>query len=190
MYEFLVFVAAFATVLAALVYIRSMFRGQTKPNRVTWFMWSVAPFIAAAAAISNHVGWAAVPVLLSGVSPLLIFVASFFSKKAYWRLVWLDYVCGLLSGLALVLWYLTKSPDLAIVFAMVSDAAAAVPTIMKAWRNPETESVWPYVVGLFSPLTSFVVATAWGFSELAFPAYLVAINAVLTVSALRVRFQQ
>ena len=185
MFEYLVFVAAFGSLLAAFAYIRSMFKGQTKPNRVTWFMWSIAPFIATAAAVSNGVGWAVMPVFMSGFSPFLVFTASFFNKKAYWKLTRFDYLCGVLSGLALVVWFVTKDPNSAIVFAIVSDAAAAVPTLVKAWHNPETESAWPFIIGTFSPMTSFLVASAWGFSELAFPTYLIAINVTLLVPLFR-----
>jgi hypothetical protein len=179
MLEYLVFVAAFASFVAACVYIRAMFRGETKPNRVTWFMWSVAPFVATAASVSSGVGWAVVPVFMSGFSPFLIFTASFFTRKAYWKLSSFDYLCGVLSGLALILWYLTNNPNVAIVFAILSDALAAVPTFIKAWHNPRTESVWPFVIGVFSPMTSFLAATSFDFSDLAFPIYLIAINILL-----------
>ena len=182
MLEYLVFVAAAATLLGASVYIRSMFKGQTKPNRVTWFMWSIAPFIASAAAVSNGVGLAVIPVFMSGFSPFLVFTASFFSKKAYWKTSSFDYLCGALSGIALVLWFLTNNPNLAITFAIGSDALAAVPTLTKAWRSPETESAWPFIIGVFSPMTSFLVATTWGFAEVAFPIYLIVINVLLVFS--------
>jgi hypothetical protein len=183
MFEFLVIVAAFATLLASLLYIRSMFIGKTRPNRVTWLMWSIAPFTASAAALTDGVTWAVVPVLMSGFSPFLIFVASFFNQRAYWRLSWFDYLFGVLSALSLALWYVTENPNVAIVFAIISDAAAATPTLVKAWHQPETESRWPFVVGAFAPLTSFLAAPVWTFSEVAFPAYLVAINLLLVFSA-------
>jgi hypothetical protein len=185
MFEYLVFVAASGSLIAAFVYIRSMFKGQTKPNRVTWFMWSVAPFIATAATVSSGVGLAVIPVFMSGFSPFLVLTASFFNKKAYWKLSSFDYLCGLLSGLALVIWFVTKDPNLAIIFAIVSDALAAVPTLIKAWNNPETESAWPFIIGVFSPMTSFLAATVWGFSELAFPTYLIVINIILVLPLLR-----
>jgi hypothetical protein len=182
MFEFLVLIAASATLVAAIAYIRSMFKGKTKPNRVTWLMWTIAPFTATFAAFSSGVTWAAVPVFMSGLSPCLILFASFLNKRAYWKLSTFDYACGALSALALVLWYVTENPNLAIVFAIFSDALAAIPTIRKAWRNPQTEFRWPFVVGVFSPLTSFLVATNWAFSEIAFPAYLVGINILLVFS--------
>jgi hypothetical protein len=179
MLEYLVFVAAFASFVAACLYIRAMFKGETKPNRVTWFMWSVAPFVATAAAVSSGVGWAVIPVFMSGFSPFLILTASFFTRKAYWKLSSFDYLCGVFSGLAIVLWYLTSNPNVAIVFAILGDALAAVPTFIKAWRNPRTESAWPFIIGVFSPMTSFLAASTFGFSDLAFPIYLIAINILL-----------
>jgi hypothetical protein len=182
MLEYLVFVAAFATLLATFVYVRSMFKGGAKPNRVSWLMWSIAPFIATAAAISNGVGWAALPVFMSGFSPFLIFTASFITKKAHWTLTSFDYVCGALSGLALVLWYLTKDPNVAIVFAIASDGLASIPTLTKAWNHPETEVAWPFMVGALNASTSFFASAIWTFSAYAFPAYLIVINIMLFFS--------
>ena len=176
MFEYLVILAAVASLLAAVVYIRSMFVGGTKPNRVSWLMWSIAPWIATAAALSNGVGWAVLPVFMAGFSPFLIFTSSFFTKKAYWHLSTFDYVCGSLSGFALIMWWLTKDPNVAIVFAIASDALASMPTLTKAWTKPETESVWPFIIGVFGASSSLAVATLWTFSEYAFPSYLVIVN--------------
>jgi len=183
MLEYLVFVAAFATLLATFVYVRSMFKGSVRPNRVCWLVWSIAPFIATTAAISNGVGWAALPVFMAGLAPFLVFAASFVSKKAHWTLASFDYFCGVLSGLALVLWYVTEDPNVAIAFAIASDGLASIPTLTKAWKHPETEVAWPFMVGVFNASTSFFASTIWVFSEYAFPAYLIAMNILLFFSA-------
>ncbi len=182
MLMYLVFVAALATLLATFAYVLSMFKGGAKPNRVSWLMWFIAPFIATGAAVSNGVGWAALPVFMSGLSPFLIFTASFFSKRAFWKLVTFDYACGIISGMALILWYISKNPNVAIVFAISADGLAAIPTLIKAWNYPNTESPWPYAVGVFNASTSFAAATIWSFSSLAFPTYLIIINIMLLLS--------
>jgi hypothetical protein len=182
MFEYLVIIAAVASLLAASVYIRSMFVGGTKPNRVSWLMWAIAPLIATAASLSKGVGWAVLPVFMAGFSPFLIFTASFFAKKAYWRISPFDYVCGVLSGFALIIWWLTKDPNVAISFAISSDALASIPTLTKAWTNPETESVWPFIIGAFGAASSLAVATLWIFSEYAFPIYLIIVNIVVLLA--------
>jgi len=182
MLQYLVFLAAGAFLVSTYVYVRSMIKGRVKPNRVTWLMWSVAPMISFAAAVSSGVGLAAVPVFMAGFSPLLVFTASFAVKGAHWKLVKLDYACGILSALALVFWAATSDPDVAILFAILSDALASVPTIIKGWQHPETESPWPYLTGTFGGMTSFLAITAWTFSQYAFPAYLVVVGILLVVS--------
>jgi hypothetical protein len=185
MIEYLILAVVIATLFSAFAYIRAMFKGRVKPNRITWMMWAIAPLIAVAAAKSTGVGWAAMPVFMSGLSPLLIFLASFLTKKAYWKLSMFDYVCGVLSGLALFLWFVTSDPNVAIAFAIATDGLATMPTLIKAWRYPDSESVWPFITGVFGASSSLAAATLWTFSEYAFPTYLLIANAMLLVAVSR-----
>ena len=169
-------------ILGSAAYIRNTLRGTTKPNRVTWFFWAVAPLIGAAAAIVDGVKWAVLPVLVVGFIPLLVLIASFKNKNAYWKLGTFDYLCGICSALALVLWFITSQPVIAIMFAIIADALAALPTLAKSWTNPETETSIEYVASVFSALTCFLAIKMWSISEYAFPLYLIVINgAVLLV---------
>lgn len=179
MLQYLVILGAAVNLVGGFIYIRDTLYGDTKPNRVTRLMWAVAPLIATAAGLAKGVGWAILPVFMSGFVPLLIFIASFINKKAYWKLGAFDYACGLLSALALILWAITKEPNVAIILAILSDGIAAIPTLAKSWTNPESESVVAYATGLFSALTSFAAIKMWGFAELAFPIYLVIMCSLL-----------
>ena len=182
MLKYLVILGAVVQLVGIWSYIKGTLKGDTKPNRVTWLMWSVAPLIATFAALSTGVTWAVLPVFMSGFGPLLVFISSFVNKKAYWKLEKFDYLCGLFSLLALILWAITKQPVIAIIFAIISDLCAGIPTIIKSAKHPETESVGPYTSGLFSSLTSFVAIRVWTFPSYAFAVYLVFINSVLICS--------
>jgi len=182
MLQYLVFLSAGAFLLGAYIYVKSMLTGNVKPNRVSWLLWAIAPMIAFAAAISDGAGLAAVPVLMAGVCPLMIFIASFAVKGTKWKLVKLDYACGILSVLALVFWAATNDPDIAVAFAILSDGLASVPTLIKGWQYPETETGWPYLIGIFGGYTSFLAITAWTFSQYAYPAYLVIVSILLVLS--------
>lgn len=185
MLQYLVLVGAAVQLVGIWSYIRDTVRGETKPNRMTWLMWSVAPLIATAAAMVQGVSWAVLPVFMSGFGPLLVFFASFVNKNSYWKLERFDYICGSLSLLALILWGITKIPDIAIVFAIASDGFAAVPTLIKSWKYPETENAGPFTAGLFNSLTSFVAIKAWVFAAYAFPVYLVLINISIATAIYR-----
>jgi len=83
-------------------------------------MRAISPLIATVAALSDGVHWAVLPVFMSGFGTLLVFIASFVNRKAYWKLEKFDYICGACSVLALVLRWITKEPTIAIIFSIIS----------------------------------------------------------------------
>ena len=182
MLKYLVIVGAVVSFIGIANYIRQTLLGQTKPNRVTWFMWALAPLIATPAAISDGVTWAAIPVFMSGFGPLLVFISSFFNKNSYWKSTKFDYLCGLFSVLAFILWAITKNPNIAIIFAIASDGTAALPTIIKLWKHPETENISAFIGGTFSALTSFFAIQIWTFSSIGFPIYLISVNLIMIIA--------
>ncbi|MCL4392184.1 hypothetical protein M1413_02510 [Patescibacteria group bacterium] len=182
MLQYLVLVGALFNFFGSLPYLVQALKGENQPNKVSWGMWSIAPLIATAAALSAHVTWAVVPVFMSGFMPLLIFISSFLNKKAYWRLELFDYLCGAASALALILWAITKEPTVAVVFAIISDALAAVPTLVKGWQHPETETGFVFFAGLISALTAFAAIKVWTFPSYGFAVYLVVMNTMLFTS--------
>ncbi len=189
MLQYLVFVGvAIGLVFGALPYIRDTLKGKTKPNRVTWLMWAVAPLIASAAAFVDGAGWAVLPTFFQGFFPAVVFIISLVNKNSYWKLEKFDYLCGFFSVLALILWAITKEPVIAIIFAITSDGFAAIPTLVKSWKFPETETFIAYVAAIFCVLTSFAAVKIWNFSSIAFPTYLIIVNILITFAILRGRF--
>jgi hypothetical protein len=185
MIQYLVLLGAFVNLLGTFAYLKDTLSGKTRPNRVSWLMWTIAPFIATVAAISDGVKWAILPTFMAGFCPLLVFVASFINKKAYWKLEKFDYLCGLFSALALIFWAITKDPVIAIVFAIASDGFACIPTLVEAWRYPETETGISYVASIFNALTSFAAIRIWSFPGYGFGLYLFIANSLFTFSIYR-----
>lgn len=154
-------------------YLKDVLRGRGKPNRVTWFLWSAFPMLATVAAISDGARWSALPIFMSGFCPFLVLIASFVNPQSYWKIQPLDYVCGALSVLGIMLWLATDDPLHAVLLAICSDAMAAAPTVWKSLKYPETESLFAYATSLLSALSSFTAMNAPLMSEIAFPVYLV-----------------
>ncbi len=179
----LVFVGAAAQVFGIYLYIKDIFYGQTKPNLATWTLWFVAPMVATAAALSKGVRWSVLPLFLAGLGPFVVIVASIFNKKSYWRLRKVDYICAALSVAALLLWVATKDANLAIIFALLSDGLAGLPTVIKSYHYPETETTLTYQLGIFSAVLSFFAIKQWVFAAYSLPIYLILMNGSLTASA-------
>ena len=177
--KYIVILGAIVNFVGIYFYIKDVIKGNVKPNKITWLLWSIGPLIATFAAISSGVRWAVVPVFMAGFAPLIVFIVSLFSKKAYWKIEKFDYICAICSILALVLWYITKEPLIAIIFSILSDLFAGIITVKKTWNHPETETHTPYSTGIFSAMTSFFVIPIWTPSQFLFPMYLVFMNGLI-----------
>lgn len=160
-------------------YLLDTIRGTVKPNRVTWFLWSLAPLIAFFAQIQQGVGIEALATFIVGFVPLMVFIASFINKKAEWKMQTLDYWCGGLSLLGIVLWLVTKVGNVAILFSIIADLLACIPTIVKAYHNPETENDLVFFFGLVNAAVALLVITTWNFENFGFQLYLLFANAVI-----------
>lgn len=159
-------------------YLLETVRGKIQPNKVSWLLWSIAPLIAFVAEISQGVGIQALTTFIVGFVPLLIFIASFFNRKAEWKLGTLDIICGALSVLGLVLWYVTKVGNVAIFFCILADGLASLPTFVKSYLHPESESSSVYIAGVINAVIGLLIIQTWNFEHWGFPAYLLVSNGI------------
>ena len=178
--HWLVLLSALISIFGAFFYIRDTLTGKTKPNRVTWSLWAAAPLIGAAAAITSGADvWAIVRVFLAGFMPLLVFLASFANRQSYWRLNKFDLGCGALSVAALIVWAVADSPRSAIVLAAAADGFAAIPTLTKAWRFPETETGAMFLGSFLSSVLVMPSIPVWNIENAAFTVYLASASAAM-----------
>lgn len=179
--EKFVLVGALLNLIGSGTYAYNTIRGKTKPNRVTWFLWALAPLIAVSAQLSEGVTWAALMTFMVGFGPLIIFLASFVNRKAFWNITKLDIVCGAISVLALILWLVTGQGILAIVFSILADLIAGIPTLVKAFNEPETEHHSVFRNGAISAAITLLTIKQWTFANYGFAVYIFLICLVLYV---------
>lgn len=171
-----------------MTYIKDTLKGKSKPNRVSWSLWALAPLIGTFAALSAHADpWAVSRIFLAGFIPLIIFFASFANKQSYWELSTFDFMCGLFSILAIIAWLFIHNPSLAILLAVIGDGFAALPTIRKAWKYPETESGFIFITSLISVLLILPSIKIWDIINSSFQIYLLIVSTILIFAIYRKR---
>jgi hypothetical protein len=156
----------------SLVYLVDTIRGKVKPNRVSFLLWSIAPFIAFAAQIKQGVGLESVMTFSTGFLPILTFAASFVNKNAEWKVTRFDLFCGFLSLVGLILWIITKVGNVAIFFSIMADGLAGVPTIVKAYKYPDTELAWPWLATSFGVVLTLLTLKEITFANSGFIIYI------------------
>ena len=173
--------AAVINFAACLGYVHAILKGAATPNRVTWFLWTVVPLIAGTAQLRSGVGFSTLVVLSVGIGPACVLLASFAARTGSWRLGPFDYVCGACSLAALALWAVTGDPIVAIVLSILGDAAAALPTLRKAWLEPATEARSTYLISLVGMILGILSVQEATFAAYAFNAYLVVASGILVL---------
>lgn len=165
--------------VGALAYLVDTVKGKVKPNRVSFLLWSIAPFIAFAAQIKQGVGLESLMTFSTGFLPILTFAASFVNKKAEWKITRFDLLCGFLSIIGLVLWLITKVGNIAIFFSIIADGLAAIPTVVKAYKYPDTELAWPWIATVVGVILTLLTLTEWTFANSGFIIYILIINTII-----------
>ncbi len=173
------YIAAVLNLLGTVTYLVDTIKGKARPNRVTWFVLSIAPLVAFASMLSQQVNLAQAAMTLSaGLGPLMIFATTFFVKHPAWKIQRFDIVCGVLSVLGILLWWLTGKGNIAIIFSILADGLAFLPTLIKGYKQPETESPWTFMIGLAACIMAALTITKWDFQHYGFPIYLIVANAI------------
>ncbi len=188
--EQIVYLAFIAHLVAYVFYFKSILKGQTKPNLVSWLIWTLAPLIAAFFQIKAGAGLVSIPTFLAGLGPLSVVIFYLFRKDAYWKLSTFDFICGGFAIFALVLYIFTKNLGISMFFAVLSDGLGAVPTIVKSWSFPDTENNGPYFSGLFGNTLALIVIQNWVFTIYAFSVYNILINAIILLAIYRKKISE
>jgi hypothetical protein len=178
--QYVAYVSILTGIAGAFFYIKDTYLGNTRPNRVTWIFWAIAPMVGVYIAYQSGVAF---PLLIStfmaGFNPVLVIIASFFNKHAYWKTTLFDMGCGLLSAIAIIVWITTKNGVVSLTFAILADFFAGVPTIIKSWKYSDTESIGPYLSGIVNQIITFLIITNFTFLNYSFPLYLIVANGAI-----------
>ena len=164
---------------AGIKYVVGTLKGETQPNRVTWGLYTLFGVIILAAQLSEGVGWPIASAAIVTFNTALILAASFINPKAYWKSDRRDYLFGAIALIGLVLWRITDNANIALLFSLSADAFATIPTVIKAYQQPESEDGKAFVIWGIAHIFVLLIITEWAFVNYAYSAYLVLFNFLL-----------
>jgi hypothetical protein len=186
--EYFAFVGAAVASLGGLYYLYETITGKTKPNRITWLLWGLFPmiiFVAQKAQGVEGLSWVS---FAAGLTPFLVLLASFLNKKAYWKTEPKDYYLMAAAVFGILLWLITDNANLAILFALVADLMAGLPTVIKSYHHPETESWVAYAISAVGFGLGILAIQTFSFENFAFVCYLFIINGLLAILSSRMSY--
>jgi energy-converting hydrogenase Eha subunit A len=179
--EHFAILAALLPIAGSASYAVDTFKGKTQPNRVSWLLWGIAPMIAFAAELVQHTKLESTLLTFAvGFGPLLVIFASFVNHKAYWKITKFDIFCGSISVLALVLWAITGKGNVAIFFSILADLFAAIPTMIKSYTHPKSESAGAFVTSVLGAGITLLTIKVWAFANYGFTLYIFLVTIVIS----------
>jgi hypothetical protein len=179
--EYFALVSTLIASMGAIQYLYLTARGKVQPNKVTYFFWGLFPLIAFFAQSHEEVSSVIWITLAMGILPFLTVIASYLNEKAYWKIEKRDYVLAAMAVTSMVAWYLTDNAVLAIVFTLVADMFASLPTIIKSYTHPHSEDWRPYAINAFGFLIGVCAVQNWVFAEYSFVLYFFSITTIFAI---------
>lgn len=181
--EYYAIIGAVIGSLGGCYYLYETIVGKAQPNRITWLLWGLFPliiFVAQRAQGVKDISWTSFG---AGFLPLLVVIASFFNKNAYWKSQRRDYLLMAAAIIGIILWAITDDPNLALLFSLVADMLASVPTLIKAYRHPRSESWIAYAISTFGFGMCLIAVQIHNLENTAFVAYVFILNGALAALA-------
>ena len=174
----IVIIGSLITVSAVIPYLVEIVRGQTKPRVVSWFVWTVLTGLGMAAALAEGQYLTSVLLGTAGFVTLLVVILGWKHGDRHFEK--LDIVCLVGAMVGIILWQLFDSPAIGALAAVGLDLIGGLPTLIHAWKKPHEETWITFFLSFLGAGIALAAISDWRITSVAYPIYLVAINALYT----------
>ena len=134
-------VAALLALVSSYLYIKDIFRGNTKPHTYTWLVWSIVTTIAFLGQWVSGGGPGSWATGVAAVVTIFTLVLSLKGNYGTKDITNFDKICLGLAIISILPWLLTKNVLWSVIFATFIDLVAFFPTMRKTWYAPKSESL-------------------------------------------------
>jgi hypothetical protein len=172
--------------VASAPYVRDILRGSTQPQRATWTIWTTLSFVVLASQWASGATWSLALTIGQVVSCGAIFVLAM--RRGVGGMSPVELVLLGIAALGIVGWQLADNPTVATCSVVVADIIAVALMLPKTYRDPGSETLATYAIGVVSTVFALAAVGPAAPSLLIYPLYiLVADFAVVAVIFLRRR---
>lgn len=147
-----------AMLLAGPPYLISILKKETKPERTSWFIWSVLGLIALESQIGLHARWSLVYAGINAAGNLAVFLLSLHYGVGGWKK--LDVLSFVIAMIGAAVSVVVRDPLYALIGVLFANFAATVPTLYKVYLEPSSESsvAW-FLIGTSALFGAFSVGS-------------------------------
>lgn len=140
--EFIGFLTLLIGITGEAIYLRSIFRGDTRPHLFTWLIWAILCTIGYLAQLTEESGpgtWAL------GITALFSwFNAGLCLKYGDKEFTRSDKIAFIASLVSIIPWLMTNDPLWSVILISAIDIVGFYPTVRKSWHKPWEENLTAY----------------------------------------------
>lgn len=182
MKEVFAVISAVLILVAGPPYALDTLRGITKPQRMTWFIFSLLGVVAFISQMSLGASWS---LLFSGLdtagSCLMLLLSLKYGVGGYARR---DIAALVVALVGVLMALLFKQPLVSLAGVILADASGTALTIRKAYLDPDSETTITWLCVGSSAVFGGLAVGSWSLALLLYPAYLVVANYAVPLAQL------
>lgn len=166
-------IAQFIIGIAIIPYIVSIFRGTVKPNRISWFIWSVVGFTFWLVTPQTADEITKMLTIMFMLSPTTVFIVTLFTGENK-KIDTLE-IFSLLTGVtAILVWYVAKDGTgiTPTVIAIIADLCALLPTLRFVYTSPQEETPFAWIAFFLGSTIALFAIDNYTLQNLLLPSYM------------------
>ena len=169
-------IAALALSLGANIpYIIEIVKGQVKPERISWLLWTLLGLTYYFSALFAE--GATLFTFGELIGPVIIFILAL--KFGVGGKSKFDLISLAVALIAFVLLFIVEGVLIGLLLALIVDGIGAMLTIRKLLIDPSSESKWFWGIGALSGVLAIVSLDNYNVETLLFPAYVVILSSFI-----------
>jgi hypothetical protein len=176
-------IAGCISIAAFIPYLISILMGKTKPNRVTWWIWSglgILLFFSYKESGATDTLWVAETYV---VTPFLVALLSIEYGEGTWSR--LDVLCAIGAIIGTVLWHISGSPQVALSLYIGIDLLGLLPTVKKTYLHPEQEDKLAWFLMVIANCFNLLTALKASFFVMLYPLYMILSGSLILALSMR-----
>ncbi len=185
MYQALAATSVIFFLFAAPPYIIDTLKGKTKPERATWFVFSVLGIIAFISQAKLGATWSLVFSGIDTLGSLIVLGLSIKFGVGGWTK--LDRIALTIAAVGVVAALVAREPILALLGNILADISGTVLTVYKTFRAPTTETTISWLLTGTSACLGVLSVGSFNFTLILYPAYIALANYAIPATQLLAR---
>ena len=165
--------------VATAPYLRDVMRGTTTPQRSTWTIWMTLSLVVLSSQWASGASWSLVLIFGQVISCGGIFLLSL--RRGVGGVSPLELALLGIAALGVVGWQVADDPTVATCSVVAADLIAVALMLPKTFRNPRSETLETYVIGVVSTVFAVAAVGSGDLSLLIYPLYLLIADGAVAV---------